>query len=69
MKLPVDWYQRKTRQIQEKMADEGLDALLILDTYNIFYATGFFHYPTERPLGLFLPQNGDPNLVTVQGVA
>ena len=61
MKLTTDWYQRKTRQIQQKMGAEGLDALLLLDPYNIFYATGFFHQSTERPLGLFLPQNGEPS--------
>ena len=61
MKLTTDWYKRKTRQIQEKMGEEGLDALLLLDPYNIFYATGFFHQTTERPLGLFLPQNGEPS--------
>ena len=60
MKLTTDWYQRKTRQIQQKMGEEGLDALLLLDPYNIFYSTGFFHQSTERPLGLFLPQSGDP---------
>lgn len=60
MKLTTDWYQRKTRQIQEKLEDEKLDALLLLDPYNIFYATGFFHQSTERPLGLLIPQSGRP---------
>jgi Xaa-Pro dipeptidase len=60
MKLTVDWYKRKTCQIQEQMAKEGLDGILLLDPYNIFYATGFFHQSTERPLGCFIPQNGAP---------
>jgi Xaa-Pro dipeptidase len=60
MKLTVDWYQRKTRHIQEKMADENLDGLLLLDPYNIFYATGFFHTSTERPLGCYIPASGSP---------
>jgi Xaa-Pro dipeptidase len=60
MKLTTEWYMRKTRQIQEKMAEENLDALLLLDPFNIFYATGFFHAVTERPLGLVIPQNGEP---------
>ena len=62
MKLTVDWYQRKTRQIQEKLANENLDGLLLLDPYNIFYATGFFHQSTERPLGCFIPASGNPTL-------
>lgn len=60
MKLTTEWYQRKTHQIQEKMEQEGLDGLLLLDPYNIFYATGFFHQSTERPLGCYIPGNGDP---------
>ena len=61
MKLTTGWYKRKIRQIQGRMDEEGLDGLLLLDPYNIFYATGFFHQSTERPLGLFLPQNGEPS--------
>lgn len=60
MKLTVDWYKRKTRQIQEMMAAEHLDGLLLLDPYNIFYATGFFHQSTERPLGCHIPASGEP---------
>lgn len=60
MKLTTEWYMRKTKQIQAKMAEEGLDALLLLDPYNIFYAIGFFHQSTERPLGVIIPQSGDP---------
>lgn len=60
MKLTTEWYQRKTRQIQAQMAVEKLDALLLLDPYNIFYATGFFHQSTERPLGALIPAAGDP---------
>jgi Xaa-Pro dipeptidase len=60
MKLSVDWYQRKTAQIQEQMEAENLDGLLLLDAYNIFYATGFFHQSTERPLGCYIPKVGAP---------
>ncbi len=60
MKLTTEWYQRKTRQIQTQMEIEKLDALLLLDPYNIFYATGFFHQSTERPLGALIPAAGDP---------
>ena len=60
MKLTVAWYQRKFRQIQSELAGEGLDALLLLDPFNIFYASGFFHQTTERPLALLVPGTGDP---------
>jgi Xaa-Pro dipeptidase len=60
LKLNTEWYIRKTRQIQDQMATEKLDGLLLLDPYNIFYATGFFHLSTERPLGAYIPASGDP---------
>lgn len=60
MKLTTDWYQRKAAQIQAQMEKEALDGLLLLDAYNIFYATGFFHQSTERPLGVYLPREGAP---------
>ncbi|HHY88935.1 MAG TPA: aminopeptidase P family protein [Chloroflexi bacterium] len=60
MKLSIDWYKRKTAQIQAQMDAENLDGLLLLDPYNIFYATGFFHQSTERPLGCYIPVSGQP---------
>ncbi len=62
MKLPVEWYQRTTRRIQEQMGKEGYDGLLLLDNYNVFYTTGFFHQTTERPLGVYIPASGNPTL-------
>ena len=49
-------------QIQSKLSEEKLDAILLLDPYNVFYASGFFHQSTERPLGLLIPQIGEPSL-------
>ena len=60
MKLTTEWYQRKFREIQSRLPDAGLDALLLLDPFNIFYATGFFHQPTERPLAVLVPGAGEP---------
>ena len=58
-KLTTDWYRRKTGQIQSRLADERLDGLLLLDPYNVYYASGFFHQSTERPLGFYIPAQGD----------
>ena len=62
MKLTTDWYIKKMSQIQSKLSEEKLDAILLLDPYNVFYASGFFHQSTERPLGLLIPQIGEPSL-------
>lgn len=62
MRLTTEWYKAKTKQVQSKLHEENLDAILLLDANNIFYTTGFFHQSTERPLGLLIPENGEPSL-------
>jgi Xaa-Pro aminopeptidase len=62
MKLNADFYLRKQAQIQAALADEHLDGLLLLDSHNVTYASGFWHIPSERPIGLYLPASGDPML-------
>ena len=62
MKLTTNWYINKMSQIQSKLSEEKLDAILLLDPYNVFYASGFFHQSTERPLGLLIPQIVEPSL-------
>jgi hypothetical protein len=36
----------------------GLEGLLLLDTFNVIYASGFFHSANERPVGFYLPVRG-----------
>jgi Xaa-Pro dipeptidase len=61
-RLPPEWYQRKIKQIQAKMAERNLNALLLLNAHNVVYTTGYFHLPTERPLAVLIPASGDPTL-------
>jgi Xaa-Pro aminopeptidase len=37
-----------------------------LDVHNVIYVSGFFHIPSERPLGLLVPANGQPSLLVPQ---
>jgi len=53
------FYRRKIAQIQSRLDAEHLDGLLLLDVPNVIYACGFFHVPSERPLGLFIPKQGE----------
>ncbi len=62
MMLGEAFYRRKVEQIQARLEVENLGGLLLLDTYNVIYASGFFHIPSERPLGLFIPCQGKPAL-------
>jgi Xaa-Pro aminopeptidase len=61
-RLSESFYRRKIGQIQGCLDDEHLDGLLLLDVYDVIYACGFFHTPSERPLGLYIPKNGSPAL-------
>ncbi len=48
--------------MQAAIGAAGLDGLLLLSPANIMWATGFFHIPNERPIGLYLPADGAPVL-------
>ncbi len=61
-RLPPEWYQRKIKQVQAKMAERNLNALVLLNAHNVIYTTGYFHLPTERPLAALIPVSGQPAL-------
>ena len=60
--LTEDFYRRKVGQIQERLYENRVDGLLLLDAHNVTYASGFFHSPTERPVGFYVPARGEPTL-------
>ena len=49
-------------QVQAKMKERKLNAMLLLDATNIIYTTGYFHLSTERPIAALIPESGDPVL-------
>lgn len=61
-RLPPDWYRRKIVHVQQEMERRKLDALVLLNSHNVIYTTGYFHLSTERPLGALIPKSGDPTL-------
>ena len=61
-RLQPEWYRRKISQVQEKMKERKLNALLLLDATNVIYTTGYFHISTERPIAALIPESGDPAL-------
>lgn len=62
MRLDEKFYRRKIAQVQETLQRRTLDGLLLLNHHQIYYLVGFFHYPTERPVALFVPPRGEPTL-------
>jgi Xaa-Pro aminopeptidase len=61
-RLQPEWYRRKIREVQQEIEKRKLNALLLLDSHNVIYTTGYFHLSTERPLAALIPASGDPAL-------
>lgn len=56
------FYRRKQAQIRAGLDAEKLDGILLLDAHNVTYGCGFFHIPSERPIGLYIPKQGSITL-------
>ena len=56
-RLEPAWYRRKIKQVQPKMKERNLNALLLLNANNIIYTMGYFHFSTERPLAAMIPES------------
>lgn len=52
--LPPAHYRQRLDGIRTYLVGQGLDGILLLNAYHIMWATGFFHIPNERPLGLYI---------------
>ena len=56
-RLPLDWYQAATRRLKEKVAEKGVDAVLLSTDTNMVYFTGCFRGSGERSTWAFFPVN------------
>src|SRR6058998_3874925 len=61
-RLQPEWYQRKIKQVQTEMKKHRLNAMVLLHASNVVYTTGYFHFSTERPLAVLIPDSGEPVL-------
>ncbi|MBI4513034.1 MAG: aminopeptidase P family protein [Gemmatimonadetes bacterium] len=61
-RLPIEWHRSTVSRIQAKLAERGLAGILLMDRWNIIYASGYFHTTTERPESLWIPAQGEPAL-------
>ena len=59
-RLPLEWHKQRAKKLQEKLAEDGHDGILLTDRWNIIYFTGLWHTTTERLVQVFLPTKGDP---------
>lgn len=60
--LGRDFYTEAVARLQRRLRDEEVDGTLLLDPYNLVYLTGFRYAVGERPVGLFVPLEGEPVL-------
>ncbi|MBR9840464.1 MAG: aminopeptidase P family protein [Rhodobacteraceae bacterium] len=61
--FPADEFRHRVARLQDEMAGQGLDALLLTTAADIFYVTGFltrFWESPARPWFLIVPATGDP---------
>lgn len=58
-RLPLEWNKRTVKRLQEKLAAEEYDGILLTDRWNVIHFTGLWHTTTERLLYAFIPTSGD----------
>ncbi|MGH8867456.1 MAG: M24 family metallopeptidase [Actinomycetes bacterium] len=57
-RLPAEHYRAVQARVRERAIQAGLDALLLDDPEDVAYLTGFFHFPCERPVAVWLCGTG-----------
>lgn len=65
-RLGADFHKRNVEKIQNVMAQKGMDALILLNQFNRYYAVGFGFVTAERPAIVLIPQNDEPTLFVSQ---
>lgn len=61
--LDASFFARARNRLHARAQAAGLDGLLLLRAPNLAYATGLFLSANERPMGVWLPVDGDPILM------
>jgi Xaa-Pro aminopeptidase len=57
-RLPLSWNKRQVKKLQDKLAADGYDGVLLTDRWNVIYFTGLWHTTTERLFYAFIPTEG-----------
>lgn len=58
MRLADDFYLRVQARVRARLADEGLDGLIVTVPGDVAYLIGFFYAVTERPVYLWFGRDG-----------
>jgi len=57
-RLSAEFYAQVHKDIRSRMAEAGIDLLLLDSNDDVIYTTGFSHYTTERPVVFAITQTG-----------
>ena len=63
IKITSQEYQQRLDKVRAVLNEKGMDALCVFNCTSILYLTGFRHSPTERPVVLVVPAEGEPGLL------
>jgi Xaa-Pro dipeptidase len=55
--------QQRVTQLQQQLAHQQLDGVILMPGPNSFYFSGMHTHVSERPVLLFIPQTGDPAVI------
>jgi len=58
-RLPLEWYKDTVKRLKEKAAAQGVQVIVIEDSWNTSYFTGNIMTKTERPTWVVLPVEED----------
>src|SRR6266545_1777900 len=59
LRISLAEHKDRIEKIRNQMRKGGIDALYLVNSPRILYATGFSHISTERPLSLVIPRDGE----------
>src|SRR3954453_11233136 len=57
-RLPAEFYREVQDDVRARLGADGLAAGVFDDPDDVAYLTGFFHFPNERPVAVWLPGDG-----------
>ncbi len=63
IELPPEEYTARLDRVREALRDAERDALCLFSAVSILYLTGFRHSPSERPVVLLVPAEGEPGIL------
>ncbi len=59
VKISEKNYEKRIERVRKILSNKNLKGMIFFNTRSIFYLTGFHHIPTERPIALILPSEGN----------